>query len=169
MNRISPFPLVGGQRKNKGRPRPALPPGDWPVISLNEPWASAVFHGGGLRKDIENRTWVLPHKYLWETVLIHATISRTRVLERIRWLNNVWGLSLSAADMRYGQIVGAVRFSHCHYGALDQGWGMANHWWWHIDSAWRFGQPLAARGRQGWWNVRIDRMIEMEKVEDPIE
>lgn len=40
------------------------------AISIKQPWASLIVHG---IKDIENRTWVCPQKYIGKRVLIHAS------------------------------------------------------------------------------------------------
>lgn len=40
------------------------------AISIKQPWASLIVHG---IKDIENRTWVCPKKYIGQRVLIHAS------------------------------------------------------------------------------------------------
>lgn len=40
------------------------------TISVKQPWASLIVHG---IKDIENRTWVCPQKYIGKRVLIHAS------------------------------------------------------------------------------------------------
>lgn len=40
------------------------------VISIKQPWASLIAHG---IKDIENRTWKCPQKYIGQRVLIHAS------------------------------------------------------------------------------------------------
>ena len=40
------------------------------AISIRQPWASLICHG---IKDIENRTWSCPKKYLGQRVLIHSS------------------------------------------------------------------------------------------------
>lgn len=40
------------------------------AISIKQPWASLIAHG---IKDIENRTWPCPKKYIGQRVLIHAS------------------------------------------------------------------------------------------------
>lgn len=40
------------------------------AITIKQPWASLIVHG---IKDIENRTWSCPNKYLGQRVLIHAS------------------------------------------------------------------------------------------------
>ncbi len=40
------------------------------AITIRQPWASLIAHG---IKDIENRTWKCPEKYIGKRVLIHAS------------------------------------------------------------------------------------------------
>ena len=40
------------------------------AISIKQPWASLIAHG---IKDIENRTWSCPQKYIGQRVLIHVS------------------------------------------------------------------------------------------------
>lgn len=40
------------------------------AITIKQPWASLIVHG---IKDIENRTWSCPKKYIGQRVLIHAS------------------------------------------------------------------------------------------------
>ena len=40
------------------------------AITIKQPWASLIVHG---IKDIENRTWSCPKKYLGQRVLIHSS------------------------------------------------------------------------------------------------
>lgn len=41
------------------------------AITIKQPWASLIVHG---IKDIENRTWTCPKKYIGQRVLIHASV-----------------------------------------------------------------------------------------------
>lgn len=40
------------------------------AITIKQPWASLIVHG---IKNIENRTWPCPKKYLGQRVLIHSS------------------------------------------------------------------------------------------------
>ena len=41
------------------------------AITIKQPWASLIVHG---IKNIENRTWPCPKKYLGQKVLIHSSV-----------------------------------------------------------------------------------------------
>jgi len=49
------------------------------AISIKQPWASLIVHG---IKDIENRTWPCPKRYIGQRVLIHAS-------KRKRWVEPI--------------------------------------------------------------------------------
>ncbi len=42
----------------------------YPTISIRQPWAELIIAHG---KDVENRTWHIPFKYLNTPILIHAS------------------------------------------------------------------------------------------------
>ena len=44
-------------------------------ITIKQPWASLIVHG---IKDIENRTWPCPDKYIGQKILIHASLKPDR-------------------------------------------------------------------------------------------
>ena len=49
------------------------------AISIKQPWASLIVEG---LKDIENRTWKCPEKYIGQRILIHAGMARTNHIIR---------------------------------------------------------------------------------------
>lgn len=49
------------------------------AISIKQPWASLIAHG---IKDVENRTWKCPQKYIGERVLIHVSASKMSSLQK---------------------------------------------------------------------------------------
>jgi len=48
------------------------------VLSVKQPWASLICSG---IKDIENRTWKCPQKYICQRVLIHASSAKMKGIE----------------------------------------------------------------------------------------
>lgn len=50
------------------------------AISVKQPWASLIVNGV---KDIENRTWKCPEKYIGQRVLIHASMGWNKDLAEI--------------------------------------------------------------------------------------
>ena len=47
------------------------------AITVKQPWASLIVHG---IKDIENRTWPCPKRYIGKRVLIHASSSPVKMV-----------------------------------------------------------------------------------------
>lgn len=86
------------------------------AISIKQPWASLIAHG---IKDIENRTWACPKKYIGQRVLIHASVKGSNF-----WDSPVTGLvdnflrniSKSGTDWSkypFGAIIGSVEIVDC--------------------------------------------------------
>lgn len=86
------------------------------AITIKQPWASLIVHG---IKDIENRTWACPKKYIGQRVLIHAGADK-----RGGWiLNNAQSGSLLRSksilystdfdDLPFGSIIGSVEIVDC--------------------------------------------------------
>ncbi|WP_300701290.1 ASCH domain-containing protein [Bacteroides sp.] len=59
------------------------------AITIKQPWASLIVHG---IKDIENRTWACPKKYIGQRVLIHAS-------KRRRWVEPLSIFSLAQFEV----------------------------------------------------------------------
>ena len=70
------------------------------AISIKQPWASLIAHG---IKDIENRTWKCPKKYLGQRVLIHAAKTAKYFLTRINFTETmrIFRMVLSSAAWLY--------------------------------------------------------------------
>ena len=86
------------------------------AISIKQPWASLIAHG---IKDIENRTWKCPEKYIGTRVLIHA--SSTPAFSSWDTLNNEQILSkdesylkdINVCGLPLGAIIGSVEIVAC--------------------------------------------------------
>lgn len=59
------------------------------AITIKQPWASLIVYG---IKDIENRTWPCPRKYIGQRVFIHAADSHGRM----------FSIDLTDAQMKAG-------------------------------------------------------------------
>ena len=130
------------------------------AISIKQPWASLIAHG---IKDIENRTWKCPQKYIGQRVLIHA--SKTTVkegwsaltetqLERVfPHKNKLYG------DNEYlpnGAIIGSVVISDCvqnhHSVWAEKGW-----WNWVLKDAVLFDKPIMnVKGKLSFWDFKME-------------
>ena len=87
------------------------------AITIKQPWASLIVSG---LKDIENRTWSCPKKYLGKRVLIHA--AKTSVKKGWSALNGMQIKKVSKhkdklygdnEDLPKGAIIGSVEIVDC--------------------------------------------------------
>lgn len=85
------------------------------AITIKQPWASLIVHG---IKDIENRTWACPKKYIGQRVLIHAGKERDgqeKPLLTGKQYDLVGGVSGYATHIlgTRGAIIGSVEIVDC--------------------------------------------------------
>ena len=95
------------------------------AISIKQPWASLIVHG---IKDIENRTWKCPTKYIGQRVLIHAsgkssdikinkyqfsTIERAHLGEHIGLITSMIIKPDFDKSPYFGAIIGSVKIVGC--------------------------------------------------------
>ncbi|WP_373720660.1 RNA-binding protein [Bacteroides heparinolyticus] len=85
------------------------------AITLKQPFAYLVCSGV---KDIENRTWKCPEKYIGKRVLIHAGMDRTlnlRVLTTEQYRDAAVRLTPTKGTDKWerGAIIGSVRITVC--------------------------------------------------------
>ena len=128
-----------------------------PVLSIRQPWAAAILHGG---KDVENRDWSTNFR---GSFLIHTgKTSRQQELEDFRYLiklNNMdvsWSDGMKFNELDRGGIIGQAEIYDC----VD-----------NSDSPWFMGKfgfkvrkaevlPfLPCRGRLGFFNVREKDLV----------
>ena len=103
------------------------------AISIKQPWASLIAHG---IKDIENRTWKCPQKYIGQRVLIHAAkttvkegwkaLTREQLKKVIPYKNKLYGHN---EELSKGAIIGSVVIADCvqHHPSV---WAEKGCWNW---------------------------------------
>lgn len=74
-------------------------------LTVRQPWAHAIVHGC---KRWENRTWAPKYRGL---LLIHAGTADRDHYARFEEIDLPDGTKIPTADLRYGAIIGAVRFT----------------------------------------------------------
>ena len=128
------------------------------ALSIKQPWASLIAHG---IKDIENRTWKCPQKYIGQRVLIHVSKSKEDgwVLNEEQELklqmhqSNL--RSTSYDDLPFGAIIGSVVIEDCvqnHHSV----WAEKECWHWVLKDAVLFDKPiLHVKGQLGFWNYNL--------------
>ena len=96
------------------------------AISIKQPWASLIAHG---IKDIENRTWKCPQKYIGQRVLIHASKGKgdgwiLNKRARVKNYKCTPSQSLKSTfydDLPFGAIIGSVVIADCVQNHLQYG------------------------------------------------
>lgn len=86
------------------------------AISIKQPWASLIVHG---IKDIENRTWACPKKYIGQRVLIHASGSHGKKFkvnltnEQIKAAFAMIADGCMLGNIPFGSIIDSVEIVDC--------------------------------------------------------
>lgn len=86
------------------------------AITIKQPWASLIVHG---IKDIENRTWTCPKKYIGQRVLIHASGSHGRKFnvnltdEQTKAAFATIAKECMFGSLPFGSIIGSVEIVDC--------------------------------------------------------
>ena len=89
------------------------------TITIKQPWASLIIHG---IKDIENRTWPCPKKYIGKRVLIHASaapvkmVNPNSIFSKRQWDSLSLGLQreiICNYNESTSAIIGSVKIVDC--------------------------------------------------------
>ena len=125
------------------------------TISIRQPWASLIAHG---IKDIENRTWKCPQKYIGQRVLIHASgkpLKYDNFYDSI--LTNEQLLALPEnkqwEDFNFliGVIIGSVEIADCVQNHRSV-WAEKGCWHWVLKDPILFENPIEnVKGKLGFW------------------
>ena len=86
------------------------------VLTIKQPWAYLIAAG---IKDIENRTWKCPQKYIGQRILIHASAKPAKIDFEINGQATVMEIQLSSALKKcdenglFSAIIGSVEIVDC--------------------------------------------------------
>ena len=86
------------------------------AITIKQPWASLIVHG---IKDIENRSWPCPKKFIGQRVLIHASKTKSKSLffqltdEQIKAVHEHFKGNVPLLIEPKGSIIGSVEIVDC--------------------------------------------------------
>lgn len=136
-----------------------------PVISLWQPFASAIFLG---RKTYETRPFRYPRKYHGERIAIHATVGFTPkrfvspeldVLCREMFGDNY------REELPRGVILGTVKLGGCfettspEITLRDDEYPLGDYtpgrFAWRLEDVQALDRPIPAKGKQGWWKADL--------------
>ena len=125
------------------------------ALSVKQPWASLIVHG---IKDIENRTWKCPEKYIGQRVLIHASL--TPAFDKWRALNQEQireacknGLTGAKFDeLPLGAIIGSIKIVACVQNHPSI-WAEKGVWNWVLANPILFDKPIeGVKGKLSFWD-----------------
>lgn len=156
------------------------------AISIKQPWASLIVHG---IKDIENRTWKCPEKYIGQRVLVHAS---GKPLQCIGFLDSILknehisalpkDKEFEAYGFEVGAIIGSVKIVGCTVNHSSI-WaektpdyvtgtpadvhkfvtGEKVIYNWILAEPILFEVPIPAKGKLSFWDAHVEEM----KIECP--
>jgi hypothetical protein len=125
------------------------------AITVKQPWAWLICNG---IKDIENRSWPLPAKYLGKRILIHAGAKP--------WTENFYKVCtkahvdeiLNKTNLHYfydgakvtSAIIGSVKIVDCVQNHPSI-WAIDGQYHWVLAKPVLFDKPIPAKGRLGFW------------------
>ena len=125
----------------------------FPVITIRQPWAALIVSG---HKDIENRDWRLPDKFLNCTVLIHSSAKPAfdPHAAQLEMVARGWPMEILHSTTLCGCIIGAVQFTGCiASNARDtpSEWAdKSSKFWWMIGKILPL-PPVPAIGKLRFW------------------
>ena len=138
------------------------------AITIKQPWASLIVEG---IKDIENRTWKCPQKYIGQRVLIHASASKTldhTPLDEIYseqqlsdLLSRFTEYELCKREYPHGAIIGSVEIVDCVINhpsiwaektPLDRQLENICIWNWILAYPTEFPEPIPCKGKLSFWD-----------------
>lgn len=125
------------------------------AISIKQPWASLIAHG---IKDVENRTWKCPQKYIGQRVLIHASgkpLKYDNFYDSILTDGQILALPENKRwnDFNFlvGAIIGSVVIADCVQNHPSV-WAEKGCWNWVLKNAILFDKPIeGVKGKLSFW------------------
>ena len=139
------------------------------ALTIQQPWAWAIANAG---KDIENRTWPPPRKFIGSTIAIHAgkTFDRDSanavraireailrdsdkysITERFALIHVAGQVPDSPSECAMGAIVAIATIVGVSYRSSSP-W-FAGPYGWLLDNIKRLDEPVPCRGAHGIWTV----------------
>lgn len=127
------------------------------AITIKQPWAFLIVHG---IKDIENRTWACPEKYIGHRVLIHAsgkpveTRNPNSVFTKAQWDSlpvEFQRKIICAEGIVNSAIIGSVMITDCvvNHPSIWAEKGVYN---WVLSNAVLFSEPIPVKGKLSFWD-----------------
>ena len=135
------------------------------ALSIRQPWAFLICHG---YKDIENRTWPLPHKMVGQRIYVHAS----KTSDESPGFKRAYACLLQCCkptgpsriwetmwrELAYGAIVGEVDIVGC-VGESDSPW-FEGPYGFALSNPIAYPEPIPYRGRLGFFEVELPQREE---------
>lgn len=131
------------------------------AISIKQPWASLIVHG---IKDIENRTWKCPQKYIGQRILIHSSgksLKYDNFYDSILTNGQILALPENKRwnDFNFlaGAIIGSVVIAGCVQN-YPSAWAEKGCWNWVLKDAVLFKKPIInVKGKLNFWEYKNEQ------------
>jgi hypothetical protein len=124
------------------------------AITIKQPWASLIVHG---IKDIENRTWPCPRKYIGQRVFIHAAGSHGRKFSidltdaQTKAAFATIAIETMFGNMPFGSIIGSVEIVDCSMNHPSI-WAEKGVYNWILANPILFNKPIEnVKGKLSFW------------------
>ena len=129
------------------------------ALTVKHPYSYLICSGV---KDIENRSWKCPQKYIGERVLIHASAKWAKEsdnLEQFFSMQLVYmrkmGIVLNPGIMPTSAIIGSVIIADCVQNHPSI-WAIEGYYHWVLKDPILFEQPiLNVKGKLGFWDYEL--------------
>lgn len=147
------------------------------AITVKQPWASLIVHG---IKDIENRTWRCPMKYIGQRVLIHSSGSHGKKFkvnltdEQTKAAFATIAKECMFGSLPFGSIIGSVEIVGCTINhpsiwaeksnGVSEGGHVINEkepliYNWVLANPILFPEPIPVKGKLSFW--------ECDRIQEP--
>ncbi len=133
------------------------------AITIKQPWASLIVHG---IKDIENRSWSCPKKYIGQRVLIHASGKPDKEPDMIFSDDQQDVMSDCVMEVfgyykQTGSIIGSVQIVDCVQNHPSV-WAEQGVYNWVLANPILFKEPIPAKGKLSFWDYPGIKEVKIE-------
>ena len=135
------------------------------AITIKQPWASLIVHG---IKDIENRTWSCPDKYIRQRVLIHSSGCHGKKFEinltdeQMEQAFSLISETSTSGKWAFGEIIGSVEIVDCvqNHPSIWAEKGVYN---WVLANPILYANPIEnVKGKLSFWDYPGIKEVKIE-------
>lgn len=152
------------------------------ALTVKQPWASLIVEG---IKDIENRTWKCPQKYIGKRVLVHASMglpmymsgyyNRYLTIEQNDVAKKKMGVDYFHLELQTSAIIGSVEIMDCvinhqsiwaekthgyrpgvNLKLMSKIYGTPTIYNWVLANPIKFEKPIPCKGKLSFWDFDIN-------------